>query len=232
MRNLLKDILSLNHSKMKLHKAQAIADRIVAQLVPSCNRVLIAGSVRREQPEVKDIEIVVLPKYRDPDESLWDLPGQTEQFFAAVKGLGDIKKGSPDGRYVQVHSHQGIMIDLFIPQPFDFWRIFAIRTGSRAYSQNVIARGWNQKGWVGTADGLRLELECERRGKAWKCVTINPHLPPTWASEEQFFEWLGVPFISPSERDTGLESPPGARPYLDITEKIEMGYFTPTPEDE
>lgn len=216
---------------MKLEKAQIIAQGIVDKLSPFCDQCLIAGSVRREAEDVKDIEVVILRKTYIPG----DFSSHPVALAREIRALGNVKKGDPiSGRYVQIHSYQGIMIDLFLPQPFDFWRIFAIRTGSRAYSQNIIARGWNLKGWVGTADGLRLELECERRGKAgvWKCVFQNPTLPPSWASEEQFFEWLNVPFVPPTERDTAQESISVARPYLTAKEKIEMGYFTPTPEDD
>lgn len=218
---------------MKLDKAKAIADDIITRLSPFCKHILIAGSVRREVADVKDIEIVVLPSWRlaafkkGPTE--WVL---REQFEKAVKTLGDIKKGKLDGRYVQIHAHQGIMVDLFLPQAFDFWRIFAMRTGSRSYSQNVIARGWNDIGWVGTADGLRLEDQCERRGKAgvWKCIVTDPIKPPSWASEEEFFHWLNVPFIQPRDRDTVKEE--DIHPHLDVFQKIEAGYFTPKPDTE
>lgn len=205
---------------MKLDKAKRIADGIVEDLSPFCEHCLIAGSVRRESEEVKDIEIVVLRFLNYP-----------EILASAIRSLGTIKKGDPlKGRYVQVHHYGGIMVDIFIPQPNDFWRIFAMRTGPRSYSQNTIARGWVNIGWVGTEDGLRLSNQCARHGKAgvWKCHVKDPVLPPSWASEEEFFQWLDVPFKHPKDRGVVLEE--DIHPRLDIYQKIEAGHFTPKPE--
>lgn len=38
-----------------------IATRAEAALAPYCHRISIAGSVRRQRPQVKDIEIEALP---------------------------------------------------------------------------------------------------------------------------------------------------------------------------
>lgn len=47
---------------MLLENALAIAEGIVEALNPYCTIINIAGSCRRRKPEVKDIEIVALPK--------------------------------------------------------------------------------------------------------------------------------------------------------------------------
>ena len=47
---------------MNLQQAQQIAERIKSELAPHCDRIEIAGSIRRKKPEVKDIEIVCIPK--------------------------------------------------------------------------------------------------------------------------------------------------------------------------
>lgn len=55
---------------MKLERATIIADKVVTALRPLCERIEIAGSVRRARPEVNDVDLVLLPR-----------PGQT----AAIK---------------------------------------------------------------------------------------------------------------------------------------------------
>lgn len=47
---------------MKYEDAILIAERVKAELEPHCERIEIAGSIRRKKPEVKDIEIVAIPK--------------------------------------------------------------------------------------------------------------------------------------------------------------------------
>lgn len=184
--------------------------------MPYCERLNIAGSVRRGKQEVHDIEIVCQPK--KVKVGMVDLFGEdtrkeevTADFVKTVRELGKVIKGKPDGRMMQIELKNPfdgpyfIMLDLFMPQPHDYFRQYAIRTGSADYSHKVIAKGWLRLGWVGTSDGLRLESECignkTPEGKIkWTCVVSDPKLPPAWQSEKEFFEWLGIQFIPPGIR--------------------------------
>lgn len=42
--------------------ARAIAGKIIEELAPACDRIGLAGSLRRGNDEVHDIDLVVLPK--------------------------------------------------------------------------------------------------------------------------------------------------------------------------
>lgn len=48
---------------MRLAQAKTIAEEIVSTIEPYCERVLIAGSIRRGKADVKDIEIVAVPTW-------------------------------------------------------------------------------------------------------------------------------------------------------------------------
>ena len=50
---------------MTLERAKEIAEKVVSQLSPYCERIEIAGSVRREKPFPKDVEIVCIPRGKD-----------------------------------------------------------------------------------------------------------------------------------------------------------------------
>jgi len=187
---------------MKIKPAQEIALQIVTKLQPFCDKIYIAGSIRREKEFVKDIEIICLPKLIVTKDLFGNsIPDSTTNidFYKTVRSLGEVNRGKDGGRYMKVDLHEGIALDLFTPTPTDFYRQLAIRTGPSEYSENVIAVGWRKKGWVGTAQGLRRETECIYTGK-WKCVVPDPELPPIWISEEHFFEWIGHPFKLPKER--------------------------------
>lgn len=191
-------------------KALAIADRIVGILTPLTEVIHIAGSIRRLNYEVHDIEVVCVPKkikvgsvdlFGNDDRKTEIIP----EYITAIKSFGKMIKGKPDGRFMQIELAERIMLDLFTPQPVDFWRQFAIRTGSADYSHKVIASGWLRKGWCGTVNGLRLQKECEGKdmghGKTiWTCVVDQPTIPPVWESEKQFFDWLGIQYLSPQFR--------------------------------
>lgn len=198
-----------------LEKAKKIAIEAGNKLLPWCDKLNLAGSIRRGCKEVHDIEIVCLPKYVKAGQiDLWTNEVQKEQvhpkFIETVLNLGKAIKGKPDGRYMQIELKTGhmpatIMVDLFMPQPADYYRIFSIRTGSAKYSHQRIAEGWRKLGWVGTSEGLRRETECLGTplpdGKTkWKCIVDNPTLPPVWQTEEEFFNWLGIQYIPPAIR--------------------------------
>ncbi|GAI99638.1 unnamed protein product [marine sediment metagenome] len=56
---------------MELEKAKVIARKVVKELSPYCDKIQVAGSVRRQKPTVKDIDIVLIPR-RPPS-----LPSET-----------------------------------------------------------------------------------------------------------------------------------------------------------
>lgn len=196
---------------MQIDKAYVVAMELMALLEPHCLRVDIAGSVRRRKQDVKDIELVCLPKISEKV-----TPGLFEntttmvvdsQFIETVNQFGIILKGNPaSGKYVQIYitDHQ-INLDLFIPSSVDYYRQLAIRTGPAEYSYAVIATAWKRKGWCGSDQGLRLMADCQERkdcsGKStWTCVNPEAETPPVWQSEKEFYEWLNIPWQEPIYR--------------------------------
>jgi len=196
---------------MQYSNANQIAIKLQSVLHPYCKEGFcnIAGSLRRKKPDVKDIELVVLPKTISRQDGFFDTKQvRSPEFIAQVNGLGLIIKGDPEnGRYVQIKLSDGLNLDLFIPQDTDYFRQYVIRTGSADYVKDHIAHGWKNVGWCGTAEGLRLIDECEakkdnqRRIIKWICTAEKPTLPPLWKSEEDFFEFLSVPYVEPENRN-------------------------------
>lgn len=194
---------------MQYSQANKIAIATCYKLQPFClqDRINKAGSLRRKSQEVKDIEIVCLPK-SDIAYDMFGTPFQNKrssQFIDAVNRLGTCIKGKPTGKYMQIQLPEGINLDLFIPSEEDYFRQYAIRTGSADYSHKVLANAWRKMGWCGSDQGLRKVSDCiesvDGEGKSkWKCVSKNPEKPPVWQSEEDFFKWLWVPFVKPEKR--------------------------------
>lgn len=56
---------TLTTQPMNLVTAQKRAEKIVTWLAPYCERIQIAGSIRRERPLCNDIDIVCIPKFAD-----------------------------------------------------------------------------------------------------------------------------------------------------------------------
>lgn len=192
-------------------QALNIATSKVELLKPYCTIIHIAGSIRRENMNVKDIEIVALPKAKVSSDlfGTTDTGERDDGFISVANCLGRIIKGTATGRYMHIQLAEGIMLDLFIPQRDDYFRQLAIRTGSSDYSFKVVATAWRRMGWVGTDKGLRRIEECTESkytppgGKPkskWTCHSSNPTLPPAWKTEEQFFNFIGVKCVHPRYR--------------------------------
>ena len=196
---------------MRLNDAKEIAKQVGLKLMPFTTRINIAGSIRREKPDVKDIEIICLPRYVEGNQAALFSDTAIEKvisvnYVGMVKSLGKIIKGKPDGRYMQIELPQRINLDLFMPDPDDYFRQYAIRTGSSEYAHKTIAAGWLRKGWCGSDQGLRRISDCVEsidklsNKRSWRCINPDAERPPMWDSEQEFFEWIKVPWIMPKLR--------------------------------
>lgn len=167
---------------MKLIQAHEIAANIGKQLQSFVEKWHIAGSIRREKFEVKDIEIICQPRYFDSQPDFFGGAATqviSHNYVEVVKSLGKVIKGKTDGRYMQIELPQRINLDLFMPEPDDYYRQYAIRTGSADYAHKTIAAGWLKKGWCGSDVGLRRIIDCreeiDRLSNKRKWICINPH---------------------------------------------------------
>lgn len=192
-----------------LHIATHIANRIVQILGPHCDRIHIAGSIRRKVASVGDIEILAIPKKETKNE---DLFGEGEKiisrdFVEALAGITKLViKGNVQGRYMQIIlTNTEIALDLFLPVADDYFRQLAIRTGSAEFAHKVIASAWKRKGWCGSDHGFRRLTDCVEvkhgNTKHYRCIKLDGERPPVWQSEQEFFQWLGVRYIDPPLRD-------------------------------
>lgn len=192
---------------MDLKVAKAIAVEKCYLLQPYCEIIKIAGGIRRKKPFPHDIEIVVMPKKEIITTDLFDTKKEVRSmdFISVANRLGDIVKGKAEEKMMQTMLPEKIMLDLFIPDDFDYYRQYAIRTGSKEYAQKVIASGWLKIGWCGSNMGLRKQSDCISKtmyGKNfWICTNALAEKPPVWDSEESFFRWLKVKWVKPELRN-------------------------------
>lgn len=195
---------------MELNKALEIAAEVIEKLSPHCDLINIAGSCRREKPEVKDIEVVALPSVVVGKDLFGGdtEPDRKKEFVTTVMTFGKVIKGNPYGKMMQIQLPQGIMLDLFMPDDFDYYRNYVVRTGSAEWVARFIAGGWRKIGWVGSDQGLRLQSQCKGEKSLddkmhWKCVIPKSQqmTPPHWKSEEEFFEWIKIKWVEPKFRN-------------------------------
>lgn len=113
---------------MELEKAQAIANQVKDKLASYCEKIEIAGSIRRRRPWVNDIDIVLIPKNQG-------------QLAYQLQMLGRPKLGGM--RIIRVELASGLMLDVYIATPETFATLLLIRTGSKAHNIMLCKRALN-----------------------------------------------------------------------------------------
>ncbi len=186
---------------MELAQARLVAAGLVEAMRPFCERVEVAGSIRRGKSDVKDVEIVAVPRWEarpDPTDLFGERTLRTNLLHEwAMESVGLwIKPGisenipwSPkaDGKYWRAMLPFGIKLDLFLAEPGNFGAIFLIRSGSADFSAAVMAHA-------------------KRVGK--QCALGYFHvdeLPVATPEEADVFQLLGLAYVPPEER-TGPEA--------------------------
>jgi len=124
---------------MELERAQKIASEVITRLAPYCQRIEVAGSVRRQKPYPRDIDIVLIPS------DLWKLTHE-------IAGLGPV---SLKGDKLKRVSYNGVQVDLYFATPETWATLLLIRTGSKE-SNIRLATLAKRKGWhlAASGDGL------------------------------------------------------------------------------
>lgn len=135
--------------RVSLVSATEIAEELVDALGRSCERIEIAGSIRRRMPDVGDVELVAVPRIHTEThrEGLFEERSiEVDELQAVVDALladgtlmvhpFDPKRGPRYSKLVHVAS--GIQVDLFSARPETFGLILAIRTGPPAYSRWLV----------------------------------------------------------------------------------------------
>jgi DNA polymerase/3'-5' exonuclease PolX len=110
------------------HDAAQVADEIIAMIDDTCERITVAGSIRREKAAVKDVEIVVMPH---------DAARYRARLDALVhKGVVDLAQYGQPGKYTRRWgpdyrgiSYRGIKIELFSATTDTWGAQLWLRTG-------------------------------------------------------------------------------------------------------
>lgn len=177
---------------MELSEAKMVAGVIENILEPYCNRLAVAGSIRRGKEDVGDIEIVAIPKMN----SSYDLWGEKVgehsllNHSSIYETFGNILKSGK--RFVQVETTWNINLDLFVVLPPAQWGvIMAIRTGPVDFSKWIVTP--RSKGGA-LPNGWRVE-----DGRVWDGQTELPTM--IMEDEREFLNWLGLGWIEPKDRE-------------------------------
>jgi DNA polymerase (family 10) len=171
---------------LPLATADKFAARIRAEMEPFCERIEIAGSIRRRRPFVNDVDVVVLPKPHLEAGLRERVKLKAERII--TDGLQTLVVILTNDLQVDVWIAQPESRDLLEVKPSNFGSLLLCRTGS-------------------TEHNIYLIDHAKRRGLIWnpyhgvfspiggKSVCIAS------ATEEEIFAALQLEFIPPEKRE-------------------------------
>jgi len=182
--------------------ALAIADELLKTLEPACERIVIAGSLRRRKPDVGDIELLYVPAVetqRDPNDMFASREiNLADEVIRYLEAVGDLErrknvKGSevfgPKNKLLR-HRRSGINVDLFAATQENWFNYLVCRTGP-AESNLQIAMRARERGWKWNPYGVGFSRGGPLSGGA------DVHAVH---SEREVFEFVGLPYAEPWER--------------------------------
>ena len=124
---------------MELERAKKIASEVVKRLSPYCQKIEVAGSIRRKKPTVNDIDLILIPS------DLWG-------FNAELKKLGQVKMS---GQKIIRVMMGGIQLDIYVASADTWATLLLVRTGSEGNNIRLASKAKKQ-GWhlAASGDGL------------------------------------------------------------------------------
>ncbi len=158
---------------MKLKLGQLVAAEVIDRLSPYCQRIEVAGSIRRQKEIVHDIDIVLIPS------DLWNLEHE-------VLGLARPFQPKMSGAKLKRFDYNGAQIDLYFASPETWATLFLIRTGSVESNIRLCTLA-KKKGWHLAASGDGLFDDTGQRVAG--------------DTEESIYKALGLQYREPAERD-------------------------------
>lgn len=187
--------------RIPFYEAEAKAIALRDLLAGSCARIEIAGSLRRQQVTVKDIELVAMPQTEEVAAGLFadvldtaDRLGQRVAQGIAEGWLaprdveihrkdGSVELGRRMGDRYKALVYDGVPVDLFIVRPPADWGVvFTIRTGPADWSARLVTE--IQRFFLRVQDGQLLHT-----GKRVPCP-----------EERDFFAAIGQRWLEPPDR--------------------------------
>jgi DNA polymerase/3'-5' exonuclease PolX len=132
-------------TRVPLADAELVAVALASTLQPACERIQIAGSIRRQRADVGDIELVAVPRIETLPEGMFGVRSinrLTERLdmLTAAGVLAphpiDPKRGERYSKLLDAGS--GLQVDVFSATRETFGLILLIRTGPANYSQRFV----------------------------------------------------------------------------------------------
>lgn len=181
--------MSAGEVRYPLGTALVVATNLLHLLEPACERIEVAGSVRRKKPDVGDVELLCIPK---ATENLF-YPDALDERIRGLIGNGILgyrlnRNGSQQYgplNKLLVHLGSGIPVDIFSTEAKYWGMAMTMRTGPAEFNIRMMSRfrglGMRGHAYAGISSMTNHDIECP--------------------DEATVFRHLGWPYLEPEERN-------------------------------
>jgi DNA polymerase (family X) len=170
--------------------AQDAALQFCSLISRACDRIEIAGSIRRKRPSVHDVDIVAIPRFElTPSTTLFGDSEETsslERRLCELEAQQLITRTKRGERALQIRFRNlAVPVDLYLASEQTWAAMLLIRTGSREHNIYLCT----------LAKQLGMQLKADGSGllKNGQVVASD--------SEEAIFNALNIPFVAPERRE-------------------------------
>ncbi len=188
--------------KRPYSEVEPIARNLVVGLEPHCEKLEVAGSIRRMCPLIGDIELVAVPKVQEQQDLFGDSGRTTSMLWIRLDQLlkerkifhGVPKRWGKKYRTFLVETKKGKLykVDLFTCWKENWGNTLLIRTGSREFSRWMVS----QK----KLGGALPDDVFHRDNRLFKIGDTESEPLPMF-TEQDWFDLCNLPFIPPEDRE-------------------------------
>ena len=183
------------HPPMPLSVAEKFASKIVEWLTPFCDRIEIAGSVRRRRPVCNDIDLVVIPKWKKVLLSgdlfgvgTYDVRNELHQMLVDYVEANPasswlLGRTNPTGQILALRLPK-CKLEVYPATERNWGSVLVCRTGSVAHNTWLANRARRMGFQWNTSCGMFLGEDQSHIG----------------ATEEAIYGAVGLPWINPEDR--------------------------------
>jgi len=123
---------------MKLQQAETIAKNFLSKIKEFCERIEIAGSIRRKKPEVNDIDIVLIPRQREH----------------LIQRIRKISRVEVQGKKLMRTEYSNVQIDVYFATEETWGILLLVRTGSKEHNIKLCQHAINTGMKLSSEKGL------------------------------------------------------------------------------
>lgn len=170
---------------MKLSFAERCATRLVEWLQPFCDRIQVAGSIRRRRPECSDIDLVVVPRIEVERDMFGAQTSRRNVTWSEIdrRASADRWKVLRAGAEIVSWVHQDVQVDVFFAEASYWGSVLLCKTGSKEHN-------------------IWLANYALTQGAKWN-PTVGMYVRNRRVSEteEAIYQSLGLQYLPPEKRE-------------------------------